>query len=834
MFASNRRLVASANRADFREAGHHPGGSWMDSVRQSRHGDDGSGAAELPSPEPRALTAPAPASVTDSPQAAYRLEAALLEAVSREEEHRAAIEWLQAVVRGGEEALAAERTRATVLDSELRAIHASLGWRGVLALRRVVHGLRHPLDGIAGRLTGRSMAAAPAGVAAPSPPPSPAPLEVGAPVDGLHFISPARPRVSIVIPVHGQLELTLQCLRSLRDHSPEGIFEIIVADDASPDATAAVIGAVGGVRLVSSAVNRGFTENAAAGIAVARGEFVALLNNDTEVRPGWLEALLDAAGSAADVGAVGARLLYPDGRLQEAGGIVWADGSAWNLGHGEPPDHPRHNVRREVDYCSAAALLVRRDVYHAVGGLDPRFKPGYYEDTDLCFAIRAAGYRVLYEPRSVVVHHRGATFGDEDRDPANAGRKAAAMERNRALFAAKWEAELGRHWPNGTAGGLRGGRVNHRLRVLVCDHRVPAPDRDSGGVRMAWIIRLLVEAGCEVTVLPEDLQRTEPYTSDLQRAGVEVIYAPWNAQSILAERSGFYDIVILSRRRVANGLIDAVRRWFPTATVIFDTVDLQHVREQRRLALLAAAGAPDDADLEELLATETALIRRADVVSVVSDDEACIVRDIDASPRVVVLPNVHPVVPGPLPGFQEREDLLFIGGYEHPPNVDGVSWFVADVLPIIQRSIRVRLYCLGSFPTERVLALQGPDVIVTGQVPEVDDWFRWARVFVAPLRYGAGVKGKVGQAMSFGVPIVSTTVGGEGLGIVDGVHALIRDDAQEFAAAVLRIYADEQLWTSLSAAGRELITATASPEAMRGRLDLLLADAQSAVTRAGG
>src|SRR5690606_4021232 len=212
------------------------------------------------------------------------------------------------------------------------------------------------------------------------------------------------PRASIVIPVHGQLAHTLACLQALAAHPPATACEVIVVDDCSPDETASVLAAIDGLRLHRRASNGGFIAACNDGAALARGETLVFLNNDTVPQPGWLDALLDRFQAHARAGLVGAQLLYRDGRLQEAGGVVFADGSAWNLGRFESPDDPRFAYVRDADYVSGAAIAIPRDLFEAIGGFDARYAPAYYEDTDLAFKVRASGHRVLYQPASRVVH----------------------------------------------------------------------------------------------------------------------------------------------------------------------------------------------------------------------------------------------------------------------------------------------------------------------------------------------------------------------------------------------------------------------------------------------
>ena len=630
------------------------------------------------------------------------------------------------------------------------------------------------------------------------------------------FLQPQDPEVSVLVPVHNRLDLTLDCLAALHRTADLVKLEVIVIDDCSTDDTATVLQHVEGLIIVTTKVRSGFQRAVQAGVDRMKGRYLFMLNNDTEVHPGWLEALLDVAASD-EVGAVGCKLVYPDGRLQEAGGIVWNDASAWNWGHGCEPDAPAYSYRREVDYASGAALLVRRDVFDEVGGFDPRFAPAYFEDVDLCFKIRDAGYKIMFQPRSVVTHIGGQSYDS----PEAALLKEALMETNRPVFEAKWRARLDQHWANGVGGGFRGGRIDHRPRVLVCDATIPAYDTDAGGLRMTCILEHLVDLGCQVTLLPESGIATQPYTRRFQDHGVEVLYPPLGLDHVVSERAGLYNIVVLSRPQVASVMLDQIRAAFPSAIVVYDTVDIHHRREERRLALEGEQAGPDQ---DELRRSELRLMRRADVVSTVSEVDAECVRRWVPGARTVVLPTANPMPTEPRPGFAGRSGLVFIGGFQHPPNVDAMLWFVDEVLPLVRAKEPCTLAILGSKPPRAIRELSCEHVTVTGYVPDVDPFFDAASVFVAPLRYGAGIKGKVAHAMSLGLPVVTTTVGTEGMGIVDRVHALVRDSPQAFADAITELGVDEELWTSMSVAGAALVRKTLSTDAMRERLQAFLED----------
>ncbi len=636
----------------------------------------------------------------------------------------------------------------------------------------------------------------------------------------IEFAPPDHPAASIIVSGGNRPSDSLACLRALQKNTPAASFEVALISTLPPEVTDRVVRPGPGLSIIP--YNRESDTQKAIAVAIASsvGRYLVLLDDHVEVQPGWLAALLEIADGDPAVGAVGPKVVFPSGQLCEAGAIVWNDGSTWHFGQGREPSHPAFNFRRHVDFCSASALLIRRSALGALSGLDARFLSAPYQAADLCFSLRAAGYSVLYQPEAVVIHKDGVVTATSAAAPPAFNDAECFTDANRHIFAAKWATELDRHWPNGTSLGHRGGRIHHRPRILVADSQVPAHDTDSGGLRMSCIVELLAELGCEITILPMAGLRREPYTTRFQRMGVEVYYAPWAIGDLTRERAGFYDLVLLSRPEVGTSYYPAVRSAFPSARVVYDTVDLHYVREARRLALL---GKRANAASRALRHTELQLMRASDIVTTVSEDEALEVQRVVAGARTAVLPNVHDIPFEPPPPYEGRSGMLFIGGFLHNPNVDAMTWFVHEVMPAME-GMGSRLVVLGSDPPPAVLALGSRDVLVTGYIPDVEPFFREAAVFICPLRYGAGLKGKVGQAMSLGLPVVTTTVGAEGMGMVDGVHGLVRDDPLAFAAAVAEVAADPDLWQRLSRGGLELVRSTLSRDCMRARLRELLAD----------
>jgi len=619
-----------------------------------------------------------------------------------------------------------------------------------------------------------------------------------------------QPRASIVIPVHGAFAHTLACLRAIAAHPPGPAFEVIVVDDASPDYTLAKLAQVTGIRVQARATNGGFIAACNDGAALARGEFLVFLNNDTVPQPGWLDALLDTFTDHADVGLVGARLLYPDGRLQEAGGVVFADGSGWNYGRFEDADDCRFTYVRDVDYLSGAAIALPRALFERLGAFDKRFAPAYYEDTDLAFAVRGAGLRVIYQPAAVVVHDEGTSAGTD----TGSGMKAA-QARNQAVFVDKWHDALAVQL---APGSLPTPSLLHRRQpqVLIIDALTPQPDRDSGSVRLVNLMHLLRQEGAHVVFMPANRSADGAYTKALQQLGVECWHAPCaqRAPAWLREHGPRFDAAMVCRHYVASEFFPLLRQYAPQATLLFDTVDLHYLRERRAAELDGNALAMRAAQRTRKL--ELALVDAADTTLVVSEAERGVLAQDAPNARVQVLSNLHqPGADGP--GWAQRRDLLFVGGFRHPPNVDAVQWFVGEVWPRIHRARPdLQFHSIGGDVPAVIQSLASvPGVRIHGHVPDLQPWLDGCRISVAPLRYGAGVKGKVNQAMAHGVPVVATTPAVEGMHLRNRIDVLVADDAQAFADAVLQLDADEALWSDIAAHGRDNVARHFSLDAAR-------------------
>jgi GT2 family glycosyltransferase/glycosyltransferase involved in cell wall biosynthesis len=631
------------------------------------------------------------------------------------------------------------------------------------------------------------------------------------------------PVCSVVIPVYGKAAHTFGCLAALYSNPQSTPFEVIVVDNGSNDWTCDVLRIYEGhLRVIRNFENKGFAVACNQGAGAALGEFVVFLNNDTRVTGAWLDSLAETAKRIGDAGAIGGMLIYPDGSVQEAGGMVWRDGSASNYGNGGDPDDPKYGYMREVDYCSAACLLVRSGLFNDVGGFDTAYSPAYYEDTDLCFKIRSAGKKVVYQPGCRIIHYEGATSGNDD----TSGLKSY-QRTNRGKFASKWNEALDELPKRSRSGADKNANRMGGPEVLFIDLQVPRRDRDSGSLRTYQMMRLLLESGCRVAVMLRRNDVYDGYCKELGVAGVRVVPEGEVWKELAAGR---FAMTVIARELTASLYLGKVKRLAPGIPVVFDTVDLRYVREKRHAELAGGLLAGLAARLVKR--REVSIAKRCDLTVTVSEEERNLLLSEAPSINSVVISNIHSPT-GVRPDTGKRDSVMFIGSYRHLPNVDSAVYLANEIMPRVRRMLEsdVRLVVVGTDPPEDVRRLSAADVEVTGYVPDVSKCYETARVLAAPLRFGAGVKGKIGEALSYGVPVVTTKVGAEGMGLEHNVNAMVTDDPDEFAEQIARLFREDALWYRLALNGQEHILNRFGPSAAREGVAVLSGLAKSAYGR---
>lgn len=642
--------------------------------------------------------------------------------------------------------------------------------------------------------------------------------------------------ISILTVVFNKVEYTRKCLETLYKNTDASLnFEVVVVDNASFDGTAQFLKQASSrypnLRVVQNDENLGFVGGNNVGATHARGRYLCFLNNDTEVGRGWLEPVIQALDGDPSVGAVGSKLVYPDGQLQEAGGIIFSDASGVNYGRFDHPAHPEYNFVREADYCSGAALTVRTELFRALGGFDERYAPAYFEDADLCFGIREQGYRVIYHHESEVVHHEGITSGTD----LQTGFKRFQVI-NRPKFVEKWRHRLAEQPEPGQGKTYLASICDRRSRagrqVVLASVEMQQHDRQGGAFRFFNMLKLLLEAGHHVTYFASNTcwrepdVDLEPYVFELRRLGVLVYrldvsvhgnkVAPSRKaiQGIMTARR--YDSALLLGGIDSQAFLYAIAQASPATRIVIDSVDLAFLREGRSHAKNHSPQLW--ARYRERRLAELGTYKHADAVLTVTDRERAILDCELGTGKSFHLPDLYPM-PASVPGYSDRSGLVFLAGFRHAPNLDAARLLLDKIMPLVRTRLpHVVLTLVGDSPPEWLQERADEHTVVTGYVPDLQPYLQGARVALAPITWGAGIKGKICQAMASGAPNVATRMAAEGMDLADGQDVLLADSPEEFAQAVVRAYEDQELWSRLSEGGRRWVGARHSKPTVAERL----------------
>ena len=604
----------------------------------------------------------------------------------------------------------------------------------------------------------------------------------------LDFPHEANPIVSIVIPAYNQYRITISCLISILENTQSPNYEVIIADDCSSDLTITIQQRVRNIKVVRNETNQGFVKNCNSAVKVAKGEYVVLLNNDTNVQPEWLEKLLQTIRHDNTVGLVGPKLLFENGVLQEAGGIIWRDGNGWNYGRGKNPLAPEYNYRKEVDYISGACILVRKSIWDEIAGFSEKFCPAYYEDTDLAFRLRQLGYKVIYQPMSEVVHFEGVSNGVD----INSGIKQY-QKVNQTTFYNNWKGILETdHFPEGDNAFLAKDRSMDKVTVVFVDHYVPFYDQDAGSRSTFLYIKIMVDMGINVKFIGANFFPHQPYTEELQQMGVEVLYGEryarnWKTWFEINCRQ--IDVIYLHRPHIAEDFIDFLVTLKNRPKLIYFGHDLHYLRTLREAELTASRPLFKLAD--DWKKRELAIFNKVDLVYYPSTVEVDEVTSLMFSANVKAIP-LYPISSSDPANYQHenRSGIIFVGGFNHTPNVDAVLWFANEIMPIIRSyGEDINLNIVGSNVPEVISKLERKDIIVQGFLSDDDlvKLYSKVRVCVIPLRFGAGVKGKVLEALQAGLPIVTTHIGAEGIPDANSVLNIV-DEPAEMASIIVNLH----------------------------------------------
>lgn len=603
-----------------------------------------------------------------------------------------------------------------------------------------------------------------------------------------------KPRVSIIVPAYNKFELTYHCIASIALAYNKTSYEVILADDCSTDETSEAENIIENLVISRNPENLRFLRSCNRAAKIAKGEFIIMLNNDTEVTSFWIDELINKLDEDQTIGMTGSKLLNLDGSLQEAGGIVWENGQPWNVGRDRNPMTPEFNYAREVDYLTGAAMCIRSSVWDEVGAFSEELVPCYYEDTDIAFKVRDAGYKTVYVPHSQVVHFEGQSHGTD----VTKGLKRYQVI-NEQTFRSKWFKAFRN---NGTA-SLENMMIekdrNVDQRILVIDYASPMPNKDAGSYAAIQEIKLIQSLGFKVTFVPENMAHFGKYTVELQRMGVEVLYAPFytSVHDVLNKRLAEMDAIYITRYSVAEKYIDFIQQ-HSNAKIVFNNADLHFLRELRA----SLRGEVSKEGLDKALQTrsqELAVCQKADALLCYNATEHAVITS-----HILEVNKLH-ITPWVLeqkpvgPAFEKREGIAFLGGFNHYPNVEAVEYLANDIMPLLAKQRpEIILYVYGSNMPSELKKHDADNIKMLGFAETLDGVYHDHRVFVAPLLSGAGIKGKVLEAMAYGTPTILTEVAAEGTGLTQGISTLIAQEPQEWVDAIIKLYDDKKLWAKFA------------------------------------
>lgn len=616
------------------------------------------------------------------------------------------------------------------------------------------------------------------------------------------FTIEEKPIVSIIIPVFNQLKYTLNALYAIQKSQEKTAFEILVVNDCSTDQTQKTISKIEGLNLISNPENIGFLRTVNRGINAAKGDYIYLLNNDTLVMPGFLDELMWVMLNEKKVGAVGSKLVYPNNVLQEAGCLIYKNRHIVNLGNGKSPDDPEFNFLRRVDYCSGCSLLFqKKNADGELNLLNEIFAPAYYEETDFCMRLKyEQGLEVFYQPKSVAVHFENISHQNNP-----SAEKSQLLARNADLFYNRWNTYFTEEMAIGDKLNINKNFV--KPSILFIDTFFPEFDRDSGANRMVHLMKFLVKNGHKVYLLSMNREIDRHYVELYERFGIHVLMdfvtekqKICDIKQQLIDLNIYIDFLWILRLETFLYFKKHYQKFLSDKTVIYDMVDFQYLRLKREFELNKSNLSKESLAKEKT--KELSIINAADMVVAISKHEKDLLEEMGISAKKIhVISNIHETVAveNPLP-FEKREGIIFIGGGKHSPNVDAILYLHEVMQMVWQKNSSIPVWIIGGDMPEEILKLDSEQFKILGFVRDVEPYFLKAKMAVAPLRFGAGVKGKIGQALEFSLPVITTTIGAEGMNLTENENAMISEinDSQKLAADILRVYTNESLWLKLS------------------------------------
>jgi len=611
-----------------------------------------------------------------------------------------------------------------------------------------------------------------------------------------NFSTDANSEVSIIIHNVNDVKLLLNCLYYIEKFDRNILKEIIVINSKSNDETQNYLEKIKGIIIIGHEESIGLTQNVNLAIENAKGKFIYLLDSHVLVQENYLSSLIEVFNIKENVGSVGSKMISIDNTIIEAGNLVFENSEIVEFGKSEAIDAPQFNFLRKVDFCTGSLLFRKTKENGDLNLLKETFSSPYFAEADFCLKLKKEENQdIYYHPLSEVV-----CFNNSFKAENNTDRKVSADHWNSYFINKKY---------------VKSEKINYNAHYktpnfLFLEENMPKPDQDSGSRRFMEIIKILQRNGHHIVLAVKHFDETKDsdYITYFQNAGVEICKDYVNAQNKIVkvenqvvDALSYVDVIWIFRPLGFNHWYNLIKDKISRQKIIYDMVDLHYLRMERENNYMDIVTKEREKEINFFKEKEYAGMNISDAVISISDEEKNTVSENGVKKdKIFTVSNIHkPVENIPL-SFSEREGLLFIGGYNHLPNIDAVKFLHDQILPLVwTKNNQIKIFILGpDFPADLKEKYHSDRFQILGYQETVDFWFENSRIFVAPLRYGAGVKGKIGQALEFKLPVITTGIGAEGMSLENAKTALISDEnPQNFADKILELYDNENLWQTL-------------------------------------
>jgi len=557
------------------------------------------------------------------------------------------------------------------------------------------------------------------------------------------------PEISIVINF-SDLENLYLCVSSILRNTPDLLYKVYLYGDLSEVEKKEMSGKISGIDFIPEIKP-----------SLLSGNFVVLMDDVFQVQKKWLSALVFAFEKHEKIKLVGGIAIDNERRIVGGPGILSNCGGDF-MGLRDNSFKPEYSFLREVDFLYGSTILIDKNF------IAERFSFDFESFLLLAKKVLNQGGKIFFQPKSVIV------------TGLKEGKKLIGENvKNKDKIVNVFEYPIKRP---------------KQKTILFIDHMVPTFDKDAGSKSIFQHLKSFINMGFRVKFIPDNFFYSGEYTETLQQMGIEVLYGFWYARNWkkwMMKNAEEIDFVFLSRPLVSIKYIDFIQKNLKAKTLYYGH-DLHYLRLKRQMEIEES---PElKIQIENFRKIEEKLIAKSDYVLMISEYERKIVEREFKFKKIVDVPVlIYDKFDLKACDFSGRKNILFLGGFNHKPNIDAACWLVNSIFPLIAKKLPdVKLIIAGSNPTEEIFALKRENVVVKGFLTEdeLNDYYKNIKLVVVPLRYGAGIKGKVVEAMYNGVPVVSTSIGLEGLKEIDKVLNSY-DDPDQFAARVVALYQSE-------------------------------------------